>query len=157
MNISPYEIVITTGLFTVLGVLIGALISYRNALSLYNITEHNKSVSEFRNAFLPEIIYLKHNARINGASTSNDVTEFLNFAYTHRHLRAYEIFRGTFAGKERESIDIAWKQYCYGKDNTEELYWNQYSSGKKQTEEVETTKQLLLKRIECLLEYAHYK
>ena len=48
--------------------------------------EYNKAAAEFRNAFLPEIIYLKHDAKINGGS-STDLCEYLRSGYL-RQLKA---------------------------------------------------------------------
>ncbi|MCK9276247.1 MAG: hypothetical protein M0P57_14300 [Syntrophales bacterium] len=119
--------------------------------------DFNKAASEFRNAFLPEIVYLKHNAIINGGSPS-DLCEYLRSGYL-RHLKALEIFKNHLSGKNKKLIEKAWKEYCFHKDNPDILWFEQYSwivQGKGQNRDHEF-KILALDRIMKILEYAKGK
>jgi hypothetical protein len=89
--------------------------------------DFNKAATEFRNAFVHELIFLRHNASIPGGErTYTTLNEFLQAGYIHRHLRAFEIFRDYLTTKERAGIDKAWKEYCHHPD-TNILWFEQYS------------------------------
>jgi hypothetical protein len=126
-------------------------------LETIKITEFNKAAAEFRVAFLPEIIYLKHNAKITEAGSSTDLSEFLKYGYIHRHLKALETFKTYLSPQERTDIDKAWKEYCYNKDDPELLFFEQYFTGGVPKSEKETKQALALERIERILEFAKHK
>jgi hypothetical protein len=98
--------------------LISAFFSYRWARSVslesIQIVEFNKAAAEFRNAFLPEIIYLNHDAVIEDISGKADnIHGLLRFAYLRRHLPAFEVFRSQLNSDDRSKIDKAWDEYCH--------------------------------------------
>ncbi|MBF0376290.1 MAG: hypothetical protein HQK72_02290 [Desulfamplus sp.] len=157
MNLSPYELVIIAGGFTIVGALIGGLIAFRNTISIYNLSEFNKAASLFREAFYPEIIFIKHNAIIAGSGSSDSLSTFLSAGYLHRHLKAFETFKYYLSVKESEKIDKAWKEYCYDPNNPKILFFEQYSTRNVSHEHRETLKQLALTRIENILELAKHK
>ncbi len=159
MSLSPYELVLIAGGFAILGAIIGGWIGLRNALRLYHIAEFNKATIEFKNAFLPEITFLRHNANIGDLGNSSDLGELLQFGYINRHLRAFEIFRGNLSSNVRKSIDQAWQEYCCHPDNPNVPFFEQYSwkaigKGKSSEEEL---KRLALNRIKKILGFAKPK
>ena len=156
MNLSPYEIALIAGGFTIIGALLGSWIGYRNALKLHNIVEFNKAATEFRNAFLYELIFLKHNACIpEGGRTYTTLNEFLFAGYVHRHLKAFEVFRNYLFGEERANIDKAWQDYChYDIEGETEPYFAMYAEN---IWEGKDTKKLALERIEEILKFAKHK
>jgi hypothetical protein len=131
--------------------------THKNAIDLMQRQDFNKAATEFRNAFLPELIFLKHNAKIAGTGSSDDLSEFLLSGYIRRHLKALEVFKNHLSAQERADIDKAWKQYCYNKDNPEFLFFEQYFTGMGSKSEKEAKKTLVLERIEDLLKFAKHK
>lgn len=117
--------------------------------------EYNKAAAEFRNAFLPEIIYLKHNAKVNGGS-STDLCEYLRSGYL-RQLKALEIFKTHLADKKKEGIKKAWKAYCFHPESTNILWFEQYSWKIKGPDREAEFKKLALERIEKIVGFAEQK
>ena len=111
------------------GAIIGALATYLLSLSVIKRThddainliqrqEFNKAATEFRNAFLCEIIFLKHNARLPECErTYTTLNEFLQAGYIFRHLKALEVFKTYLTTYDKIAIDKAWKEYCCHSDN----------------------------------------
>lgn len=145
MNLSPYELVVIAGGFTVIGALVGGWIGYKNALGIYNITEFNKAATAFRNAFRCELIYLKHDTLLPECErTYTGLQEFMRAGYLFRHLKAFDIFRDHLSAKERIAIDKAWKEYCK---------FEQYSNKDNEA----ALKKVALDNIEKLLKFAEHK
>ncbi len=82
----------------------------------------NNAATTFRDAFLPQLIFLKHNANIGNIGSTDELSGILQFGYIHYHLKAFEVFKNYLSAKERADIDKAWKQYCYNQDNPEILF-----------------------------------
>lgn len=123
------------------------------------ISEFNKAAFLFRDAFLPEITFLRHNASIGSLGSSNDLGELLRFGYIHRHLKALEVFKPYLLPKERGNIDKVWQEYCCHPDNPNIPFFEQYSwkvvnKGKDYEKQL---KALALSRIEKILEFAKPK
>jgi len=159
MQTSPYEIALIAGGFTIIGVLLGAWVGYRNALKLHRITELNNAATLFRAAFLPDLIFLKHNAKVAGAGSTDDLSEFLFHGYVHRHLKALEVFRNYLSAKEKAGIDKAWREYYCHDANPNIPFFEQYS-WKVANKGKDYEKQLMalaLSRIEKILEFAKPK
>jgi hypothetical protein len=144
LNLSPYEIALIAGGFTIIGVLLGAWIGYKNALKLYNIVEFNKATTIFRNAFSNELIFLKHNAIVGKMGSTDNLGECLRAGYIARHLKAFEIFKTYLTPKERMAIEKKWEKYCN---------FAQYSD---KANEVEL-KKLAIERIEEILKFAEHR
>ena len=145
-------------LLGVIGAFFGSLFSYLFSERRRRNEEFNKAASKFRNAFLPEIIFLKHNARISSAGSSDNLQEFLLFGYTRRHLKALVAFKPYLAPKKKKGIDQAWQEYCCNPDKLDELYFQQYSYKSTERETIgEQCKQLALERIEKILEFSKHK
>jgi len=158
LNLSPYELVLIAGGFTVIGALVGGWIGYINALNIYNITEFNKAATDFKNVFLYELIYLKYNARIpEGERTYTTLNEFLFAGYVHRHLKAYEIFRNHLSAEDRIGIDKAWQKYCKHPDDPNTLYFEKYITNNVSKEREKELMELALKNLESVLEFAKHK
>lgn len=133
--------------------------THKNATDLLRRQEFNKASTRFSNAFLPELIFLKHNAKISGCGSSNDLHEFLLAGYIHRHLEAIETFRSYLLTKERMDIDKAWQKYCHHPDNPEILYFEQYSiksTNKIRNSEIDL-KKIALARIETIIKFAEHR
>jgi len=133
--------------------------THKNATNLLARQEFNKAATDFRNAFLPEITFLKHNANIGNLGSSNDLSELLRFGYVHRHLKALEIFRNHLSTKDRTNIDKAWRKYCHRPDNSKILYFEQYSN--KSADKIRNNeaglKKVALERIEAIIKFAEHR
>ena len=145
-------ITVAAGFF---GVLAGSVISrksskeaikafHKNAIDLLQRQQFNKVATEFRNAFYPELIFLKHNAIIDECGSSDSLEGFLRFGYLHRHLKALETFKTYLTPEERIATKKKWEEYCN---------FTQYSD---KTNEAEL-KKLALERIEKILKFAKHK
>lgn len=156
MNLSPYELVLIAGGFTIIGALLGGWIGYRNAIGIYNIAEFNKAASAFRNVFLPIITYLKHNANIGGIGSSNNLHEILFSGYL-RQLKALEIFKIHLSSKDREGIEKAWQNYCKSQSDPTVLNFEQYSTKNATSEQEKELKHLAHTRINKILKFAEPK
>jgi hypothetical protein len=150
--------------FHIISLFIGSILTLLGATIAHIFSERrdrrndlNKAANEFRNAFLPEVIFLKHNAKINGGSSS-DLGEFLGAAYI-RQLKALMLFKTYLSTKDEISIDKAWQEYCYHPDNPNIPFFEQYSwkvanKGKGYEKQL---KALALNRIEKILKFAKPK
>ena len=92
MNLGPYEIALIAGGFGIVGALLGAWATYRlsvklaqrtyeNAIDLMQRQEFDKAAADFREAFLPEATFLKHDANIGKLGSSNTLHGKLRDAY----------------------------------------------------------------------------
>ena len=147
------------------GAVVGGGIAYylsrraiKASFELIRLQDFNKAAAEFRDAFLPEITFLRHNANIGNLGSSNDLGELLRFGYIHRHLKAIEVFKPYLCSKKRIHIDQAFQKYCCNPDKLNELYFQQYSYKSTERETIgEQRKQLALERIEKILEFSKHK
>jgi len=148
----------------VLGILLTALLAaFFGSLIPRKLKEREKFIeaaADFKNAFLPELTFLKHNTivpEIERPYTTLD--EFLKSAYIHRHLKAYEVFRNYLSSKNRDGIDKAWKDYCCDPYNQSILYFEQYSwlVANKGKDYEKQLKELALSRIEKILGFAKHR
>ncbi len=130
--------------------------SNRNAIDLIQRQEFNNASAIFRNIFLPETTYLKHNANIGGLGSSSNLHEILSAGYL-RQLKALVIFKIYLSGEDRINIDKAWHQYCHHPDNPNDLYFEQYSTKNVSKERENELKNIALNRIENLLKFAKHK
>jgi hypothetical protein len=126
----------------------------KNSFALIRLQERNRALATFRNAFLPELIFLKHNTRISGISASNDLYEFLFSAYVTRHVEAFEAYRNHLSTEEKANIDRVWQEYCCNPDNPETLCFEQYSRKGTDRGHEADSKKLALERIEAILKCA---
>lgn len=155
-----------------LGVLAGSIISRissreaiaasnKNALDLMRRQEFNKAAAELKNAFLPETIFLKHNANIGGLGNSNRLHEMLRAGYL-RQLKALEIFKSYLSTIERITIDHAWDEYCHPKgipqdpNEKRDFRFNDYLAVE-DAKEAEEPKRVALQHIEKILELADFR
>lgn len=99
-------------LLGLIGSLVGGWIAHCFAERRRRKEEFNKVAAEFRNAFLPEILYLENNVRIKGTGSSDNTGEFLRTGYVHRHALAYTTFRFYLPRCKRCRFDETWKEYC---------------------------------------------
>ena len=146
-------------LLGIVGAFIGAVFSHFFSECRRRKEDFSKAATIFRDAFLPELIFLKHNAKVAESGSSNDLNEFLLFGYIHRHLKALEVYNTYLSAKERVDIDKAWQKYCHRPDNSKILYFEQYSNkdttGTRKSEA--DMKKFALDRIEEILKFAEHK
>jgi hypothetical protein len=119
--------IITNPAFPIVTLLIGILIGHRLTLGRDKRQEFNKVATSFREAFLPELTYLEHNANTGDLGGSNDLCEILSAGYVHRHLNAYQVFREYLSHRERVKFEKAWRKYCYHQENPSTQFFEQYS------------------------------
>lgn len=139
-------------LYGLAGSTVGALFIHFLSKSRRNEEDLKKAVTKFKCAFLPEIIYLRHNADIKRGGSSTDLGEYLRAAYL-RHLKAITVFTDSLTDRQKTKINAAWQTYCHHQENKDELNFEQYSykaSGKTKKDIVHL-KTLALDRIEKLL------
>jgi hypothetical protein len=139
-------------MYGLIGASFGAWIANRFTESRRRREEFEKAAIAFRNAFLPEIIYFKHNAKVTGAGSSNNLCELLRAAYIHRHLKAFETFRMYLPPRDQEKFEKAWKEYCRFDvpGEPERPFFEMYYE---KTWEGQPTKELALQRINKLLSF----
>ncbi len=151
--------ILTSPAFALVTLLFGFLIGHRLAIGRDKRNDFNKAATTFREAFLPELIFLKHNANIGNIGSSDDLSGLLGFGYIHRHLKALETFRNYLPTKERADIDKAWQKYCHHPDNPEIPYFQQYSNkstNSTRNSEVDL-KKVVLERIEDIVKFAEHR
>ena len=161
MNLSPYEIALIAGGFTIIGVLLGAWIGYRNSLKLHSIVEFNKAAAQFRNVFLGAILYLRDDIRIKGTGTSNKINEFLR-TLIFKHMKALARFEPFLDTSQRKRMRHAWNEYCHPKgipqDPNEKrgFRFNDYI-GIEESEGADKAKEIALQKIYKILEIANFQ
>ncbi len=151
--------ILTSPAFPLITLFLGFLVGHRLSIGRDQRQEFNKAAAIFRDAFLPEITFLRHNANIGGLGSSNDLGELLRFGYIHRHLKALEIFKPYLLPKKRGDIDKAWQEYCCHPDNQNAPFFEQYSwkVANKGKDYEKQLKILALNNIEKILEFAKPK
>lgn len=134
-----------------IGAGVGALITHFLSKSRRNEERLNKAASEFEVAFLPKIIYLRHNANIGQGAFTDDLSRDLYGAYL-RHLKALTIYKSSVPRNKRKKIDVVWKEYCHDPQNNEKLFFEQYSTKTMKGQDKIHVRNLALNRLEKLIE-----
>ncbi|MEA3437198.1 MAG: hypothetical protein U9R43_12090 [Thermodesulfobacteriota bacterium] len=118
-----------------------------------NTENLDNSISDLKKAFLPEIIYLKHNANIAGANCGN-LRDFLNSAYL-RHIEAITTFGNNVPIAKSIAVKKALEKYCHN-DETGNLDFEQYTCCSTDFHKKHgiSIKKLALERIENILRIA---
>lgn len=149
----------------ILGLCLGLIGSFLGALFAHIFSERrrrreefNKAAIAFRTAFLPELIFLKHNAKIHGAASHSELNDFLNSGYL-KHLEALAIFHNSLSVEQKSRINKAWQDYSCHADNPSMPFFEQYSwkVANKGKDYENQLKVLALNRIEKILEFAKPK
>lgn len=104
--------ILTSPGFPLATLLLGFLIGHRLAIGRDKRNDFNKAAADFREAFLPEATFLKHNANVGGLSSSNTLHGKLRNAYL-RQLKALEVFKGYLSPAKITAMDRAWDEYCH--------------------------------------------
>jgi hypothetical protein len=147
LNLGPYEIALIAGGFTIIGVLLGAWIGYRNALSLQSIVEFNKAAANFRSAFIKEQRLLAADSLADKTGlTASDIIK----AAIDRHEIAMIGFKPFICKSEIINYENAWKDYA-----GESKHFEQYTTTRQI--DIPVKKELALSRIENLLKFATHK
>lgn len=106
MQLTPYELALISGGFTVAGVLLGSFLTYRFALSLARQTARREAGRRLREAFAAEIAALHP---VSGDHTA-DVEQLLASAFL-KHREAVTEFSFYLRPFERERFLEAWRSY----------------------------------------------
>jgi len=140
LQLSPYEIAIIAGCFTIAGVLLGAWIAHRSSVHLLKIHARREAGSKLRAAFAPEIAKV----RLARVDESIDVEATLKSAFG-KHAAAIEEYRPFVKTKDVGAYQKAWQEYYdvgggvrffdyYMGDNAQELFEHRINSIFKFTE-----------------------
>jgi hypothetical protein len=142
-------------LFGLTGSIVGTLITHFLSKSRRNEENFKKAATKFKCAFLPEIIYLRHNANIGRGGSPSDLGEYLRGTYL-RHLEAITVFMDSLTNRQKSRVNEAWQVYCHHQKNKDELNFEQYShkAPGKTNKDIIHSKALALERIEKLLKIA---
>jgi len=165
-NITAYQIALIAGGFTIIGVLLGTLLSYclsrklirethENALQLIRIGEFNKAASKFREVFLPIRIAL------NPAefSLEEDLSVFLENNFNNLRRAVIDFSDFLDSGTKSKFLD-AWHEYYRHPDHRDKNivpFLEQYSCHGLSPQKKHEMKQLVQSRIEKILEFAKPK
>lgn len=118
MIISPYELAIIAGGFTVIAALISVLAAHRLKIHLEFIKRQQAMKAKLRSAFAPALamIYL---SRHHGTHNRPDDHEFIKKALLD-HAAAVEEFRIFVPKDQRNAYQNAWE--AYGKDARQDIF-----------------------------------
>ena len=138
---------VTGFLLGIMGTFFGAWFSHIFSERRRRKEEFNKAAAIFRNAFLPEITYLRYDIGIaRGTSTDSNLSQFLKAGLVNRHTEALEIFGAHLSNRQRRDIDKAWQEYQTKADSYKSMPM------------LATEKGEILKKIEAFLDdYASLK
>ena len=164
---TPERIAIIGAIATVMagfgGAILGAWLTRRSTVAILKRQEFNKAATEFRDAFLCEIIYLRYNARLSECERAyTDLHEFPRAGYLFRHLKAFEIFRNHLSVADRKAIDKAWDEYCHPQgvpedpNEKKDFRFNDYMAIA-ESGGIDKAKEIALQRIDELLEFTGHK
>jgi hypothetical protein len=106
MQLSPYEIALIAGGFTVVGAVLGSFITYRFALHLSSVNARRDAGRRLREAFAPELASLHP---ITGAKNI-DMERFLQESWPKHHAAVSEV-AFHLPQEQRAAFDKAWREY----------------------------------------------
>jgi hypothetical protein len=141
MQLSPYEIALVAGGFTILGAILGSWLTFRFSLELSNINSIRLAGIRLRDAFSPELTKLQ----TSDALGITEIPDMLKFSF-HKHQAAVNEFRFFLKGKQLDGFDKAWREYYYD-PNEETPKFIQY------TDELDPDHEIAIKRIQAILEF----
>lgn len=125
------------------------------------IAAFNNAAPDFRNAFLPEMTFLKHDANVGGLGGSNKLHGILRTGYL-RQLKALEVFKRCLSPAEISTIDRAWDEYCHPNNiptdpnEKRDFKFNDYMEIE-DSEGVDKAKEVALQNINKILDIADFK
>ena len=106
MNITPYEIALIGGGFTIVGVLIGSLVTYLFSVKLADNNSRREAGRRLREAFAEEL------ALLHPENLQNDLNVGLVLKEAFpKHSRAVIEFSYYLHNSEKQSFQEAWKSY----------------------------------------------
>ena len=103
---NPYGIALVAGGFTIAGVLLGAILTYKFSLNLARLNNKRLAGFRLREAFARELSLLQHPE---GRGIA-EIPHILKTAFG-KHQMAINEFRFFLAGDELDSFNKAWKEY----------------------------------------------
>ena len=149
MNISPFELSIIAGSFTVVGALITIGGAHRLAIHLESIKRQQAAIANFRAAFSPTLSFL-YIASQHGSHDKPDIDIHIKDALL-AHGAAVEIFRPFVSKHDRGKYQKAWEEY------RKEVAKDQYSVAVEPRIEKITVEEFLERKIHKILQYAEIK
>ncbi len=135
--------------------------THKNAIDLMQRQKFNEAASQFRNAFLGAILYLRDNIRIEGTGTSDKINEFLG-TLIFMHMEALTSFESFLDATERKRMHCVWDEYCHPKgipqDPNEKIdfRFNDYRIIE-EAEGAEKAKEVALQKIYKMLKFADFR
>lgn len=139
MNLSPYELALIAGGFTIIGSLVGALTTYFLGKDISRRNDFNKAAKDFITAFQEELARLK----LEQTFTYDIINPVLA-----KQMAAYYTFRGYLDKDGLEDITSAWQIYLVSAPPCPQDERN---------DKYEEERTALIERIEKLLEFAKFK
>ncbi len=102
---------IITGIFTLLGIIIGSFIGYMTAIRISDRKEFQKAALDFHDAFLDSLMSLDDRYH-REENTETNVCTILSrdFAKQVRAMLRFQIF---LSADQRKVFDKAWHEYCH--------------------------------------------
>jgi hypothetical protein len=108
MQLSPYEIALIAGGFTIAGALVGSLVTYWLASRLATVNARRDAGRRLREAFAPEL------AALDPATSSKELNvEGLLGAAWPKHRAAVFELAFHLPQHQREGLERAWREYYF--------------------------------------------
>jgi len=134
---------------TILGVILGACITYFFAIALAKRNDFKRAAFLFRRAFEDEILALQE-------CSGEQVFDILEKARPKHRSAVFE-FRWFLKSKDIKRFDLAWKEYYYAPGEQKMRYLEQYSDKIRSNVPRGERRSLAIKRINNLLSFADPK
>lgn len=121
----------------------------------------HQAAAEFRNTFLPEILYLRDDVRAVDDSRSGRVNEFL-YAAIFKHLEAMGRFKHLLGEMGQKQLRISWDEYCHPEGIPSDQYekrdfrFDDYDHIER-SKGREEAKKVALQKIGKILEFADFR
>jgi len=142
MNITPYGIALIGGGFTIVGVLIGALVTYLFSVKLANNNSKREAGRRLREAFVEELALLHPEHK----QKDLDVEHILQEAFP-KHSRAVTEYSYYLHNQDKQSFEEAWKKYYQVGGSVR--FFDYYMSNDKIT----NPKECFVQRVNAILEF----
>lgn len=138
---------IITGIFTLLGIGIGGIISYINSTKISDRKEFQKAAVDFHETFIDVLMFLdrRYHCEEDRDKTPFDIID----RYFPQHIKAMLRFRLYLPIGKRKRFTEAWKEYA-GDGERGEPYTSQYDTPKIKGR---PTREVALDRINNLLKF----
>ena len=139
MQLSPYEIALIAGGFTIAGALVGSFVTYRLALQLASVSARRDAGRRLREAFAPELAALDPAA----SSKEPNVEGLLGAAWPKHRAAVFEL-AFHLPQDQREGLERVWREYYFDAGGMPRFY--DYYIG-------ENPRQKFLERVNAILTF----